>query len=176
MSKADVQMRHPKLEDGTAIHDLVDACKPLDLNSHYLYLLQCSHFADTCVLATVNGELAGWVSGYIPPNQPDTFFVWQVAVGQNARGLGLGKRMINWVVSQQASGIKQIHTSITPDNEASWGLFKSLGRDWGSELDTTDWFEKQPHFGGRHDTEVLVQIALPTTPLATFLKTQGVQQ
>jgi len=175
MSNTDVVLRHPVLEDGTAVFDLVDACKPLDLNSHYLYLLQCSHFAPTCVVATLNGEVVAWVSGYIPPKQADTFFVWQVAVGEKARGLGLGKRLINWVVAQQ-NGIKKIHTSITPDNAASWGLFKSLARDWGSDLSSRDWFDKQSHFGGRHNTELLVEIALPTSPLATFLQTQGVQQ
>ncbi|WP_341237587.1 diaminobutyrate acetyltransferase [uncultured Limnobacter sp.] len=175
MSNTDVVLRHPVLEDGTAVFDLVDACKPLDLNSHYLYLLQCSHFAPTCVVAALHGEVVAWVSGYIPPKQTDTFFVWQVAVGEKARGLGLGKHLINWVLAQQ-NGINKIHTSITPDNAASWGLFKSLARDWGSDLSSQDWFEEQSHFGGRHNTEVLVEIALPTTPLATFLQTQGVQQ
>lgn len=175
MSNPDVVLRHPVLEDGTAVFDLVDACKPLDLNSHYLYLLQCSHFAPTCVVATLHGEVLAWVSGYIPPKQTDTFFVWQVAVGEKARGLGLGKKLITWVLAQQ-TGIQKIHTSITPDNAASWGLFKSLARDWGSDLTSRDWFDKQSHFGGRHNTEVLVEIALPTSPLATFLQTQGVQQ
>lgn len=175
MSNPDVVLRHPVLEDGTAVFDLVDACKPLDLNSHYLYLLQCSHFAPTCVVATLHGEVVAWVSGYIPPNRTDTFFVWQVAVGEKARGLGLGKKLITWVLAQQ-KGIQKIHTSITPDNAASWGLFKSLARDWGSDLTSRDWFDKQSHFGGRHNTEVLVEIALPTSPLATFLQTQGVQQ
>lgn len=175
MSNPDVVLRHPVLEDGTAVFDLVDACKPLDLNSHYLYLLQCSHFAPTCVVATLHGEVLAWVSGYIPPKQTDTFFVWQVAVGEKARGLGLGKKLITWVLAQQ-KGIQKIHTSITPDNAASWGLFKSLARDWGSDLTSRDWFDKQSHFGGRHNTEVLVEIALPTSPLATFLQTQGVQQ
>jgi L-2,4-diaminobutyric acid acetyltransferase len=175
MSNTDVVLRHPVLEDGTAVFDLVDACKPLDLNSHYLYLLQCSHFAPTCVVATLHGEVVAWVSGYIPPNRTDTFFVWQVAVGEKARGLGLGKKLITWVLAQQ-KGIQKIHTSITPDNAASWGLFKSMARDWGSDLTSRDWFDKQSHFGGRHNTEVLVEIALPTSPLATFLQTQGVQQ
>ena len=175
MSHTDVVLRHPVLEDGTAVFDLVDACKPLDLNSHYLYLLQCSHFAPTCVVATLHGEVVAWVSGYIPPKQADIFFVWQVAVGEKARGLGLGKKLINWVLAQQ-TGIQTIHTSITPDNAASWGLFKSLARAWGSDLSSRDWFEEQSHFGGRHHTEVLVEIALPNSPMATFLQTQGVQQ
>lgn len=175
MSNTDVVLRHPVLEDGTAVFDLVDACKPLDLNSHYLYLLQCSHFSQSCAVAILHGEVAAWVSGYILPKQADTFFVWQVAVCEKARGLGLGKQLIHWVLAQQI-GIRRIHTSITPDNAASWGLFKSLAHAWGSDLSSRDWFEEQSHFGGRHNTEVLVDIALPTSPLATFLQTQGVQQ
>lgn len=166
MSTNNVVLRHPVLEDGVAVFDLVDACKPLDLNSRYLYLLQCSHFAPTCVVASLHGEVAAWVSGYVLPQHPDTFFVWQVAVGQKVRGQGLGKRLINWLLAQQR-GIEKIHTSITSDNAASWALFKSLARDWGSDLSSRDWFEQQSHFSGHHSTEVLVEIALPT---------QGVKQ
>lgn len=166
MSRSELVLRHPVLEDGTAVFDLVATCKPLDINSHYLYLLQCSHFASTCVVASHHGRVVAWVSGYIPPLQTDTFFVWQVAVGDTVRGQGLAKRLINWLLAQQR-GIQKIHTSITPDNAASWALFKSLARDWDSDLSSRDWFEQQSHFSGRHSTEVLVQIALPT---------QGVKQ
>ena len=166
MSRNDVVLRHPVLEDGTAVFGLVDACKPLDVNSRYLYLLQCSHFAPTCVVASLQGEVVAWVSGYILPHHPDTFFIWQVAVGEKVRGQALGKRLINWLLAQQR-GIHKIHTSITPNNVASWALFRSLARDWGSDLSSRDWFEHQSHFSGRHSTEVLVEIALPT---------QGVKQ
>lgn len=162
MSTQNVVFRSPTLLDATSVFDLVDACKPLDLNSHYLYLLQCSHFSDTCVVAEVNGEIAGWVSGYLLPESNSTFFVWQVAVGVNARGLGLGARMIQWLV-QKFPETEQIHTSITPDNQASWGLFKSLARKWGSDLSSRDWFESQAHFAGRHDTEMLVEIPVPAS-------------
>ncbi|HEX4918502.1 MAG TPA: diaminobutyrate acetyltransferase [Limnobacter sp.] len=160
MPKADVVLRHPALEDATAIVDLVGACRPLDLNSHYLYLLQCSHFADTCVLAACHGQPIAWASGYVLPKQSDVLFIWQVAVGEQARGQGMGKRLIEWLVDRHP-GIRKIHTSITPDNAASWGLFKSLAQDWGSHLIHADWFDGQAHFGGRHATEVLVEIPTP---------------
>lgn len=166
MSRNEVVLRRPVLADGVAVFDLVDTCKPLDLNSHYMYLLQCSHFSSTCVVASQYGQVVAWASGYVLPQHPDTFFVWQVAVGDAVRGQGLAKRLINWVLAQQR-GIQKIHTSITPDNAASWALFKSLARDWGGDLSSWDWFEQQSHFGGRHCTEVLVEIVLPT---------QGVQQ
>ena len=77
----------------TRVWDLIAANPALDGNSLYANLLQCSHFAETCALAEQNGTLVGWMSGYRPPEQPDTLFVWQICVSEAARGQGLGKRL-----------------------------------------------------------------------------------
>ena len=164
MLDANVQLRHPRLTDATSVYDLVDQSKPLDLNSHYLYLLQCSHFSGSCVVAQAGDQVVGWLSGYSVPESNSTFFLWQLAVAENARGMGLSTAMAQWLVAQQ-KGCECIHASITPNNEASWALFKSLARKWGTELTSRDWFERDAHFGGRHDTEVLVEIPLPTQGL-----------
>src|SRR5690606_35020586 len=81
---APITLRPPASADGPHLHRLVRACKPLDENSIYCNLLQCTHFADTCVAAEQDGELVGFISGYIPPKQADTLFVWQVAVSEQA--------------------------------------------------------------------------------------------
>src|SRR5690606_8989288 len=65
----DVSLRKPDGEDGSKLHALVKRCKPLDENSLYCNLLQCTHFADTCVAAELDGELVGFISAYIPPKQ-----------------------------------------------------------------------------------------------------------
>ena len=41
----------PDATDGVAVHDLVQRCPPLDSNSLYCNLLQCTHFAATSALA-----------------------------------------------------------------------------------------------------------------------------
>src|SRR3546814_8166752 len=82
-------------EDAQAIHDLIAACPPLDTNSLYCNLLQCTHFAETCVLAERDGEISGWISGYRLVHDPEAMFVWQVAVHERARGRGLGVAMLN---------------------------------------------------------------------------------
>ena len=84
-----ITMRKPNPEDGSVVNNLVENCKPLDTNSMYCNNLQCSHFRDTAVLAEEQGETIGFISGYLLPEQPDTLFVWQVAVSPKARGLGL---------------------------------------------------------------------------------------
>lgn len=57
----------------------------LDLNASYAYVLWCRDFAGTSVVATVNGEVVGFVTGYRRPKQPATLMVWQVAVDEQLR-------------------------------------------------------------------------------------------
>ena len=89
-----VRFRAPRPEDGPAVTRLVADCPPLDVNSPYCNLLQCDHFAETCVVAEAADGLAGWISAYRPPSAPEDIFVWQVAVRADARGQGLGGRML----------------------------------------------------------------------------------
>ena len=90
-SGGDLDFAAPGAEDGPSVHALIAACPPLDQNSVYANLLQCTHFADTCVAVKREGRLVGWVSGYIPPQEPDVLFVWQVAVAEEAQQLALDK-------------------------------------------------------------------------------------
>lgn len=161
-------MRHPVAQDGPAVSALIASSPPLDTNSAYCNLLQCSDFAQTCVIAERDGQVVGWISGYRPPSAPQRFFVWQVAVGESARGQGLGGRMLDWLVSQPAAaGATELTTTVTRTNEASWALFESFARRHGARLDKAPRFEREAHFAGAHDTEWQATIApLPhRTPL-----------
>ena len=130
-----ITLRTPVKDDGYRLHQLVAQCPPLDPNSIYCNLLQCSHFAETGVAAEIDGDLVGFISGYIPPQQPETVFVWQVAVHEKGRGQGLAKRMLKAIVARDAcKDVTHMETTITEDNEASWALFRSFARDMGAEL------------------------------------------
>ena len=152
-------LRQPSAKDGAEIWKLVRACKPLDENSMYCNLLQCDHFAETCVLAEISGKPVGWVSAYVMPNQPDTLFVWQVAVSSEARGRGLGALMLNDILRRtQCDDVSRLQTTITADNEASWALFRKFARLQGSKLDIEPYYTQGLHFQERHKTENLVTI------------------
>jgi L-2,4-diaminobutyric acid acetyltransferase len=154
-----INLRKPHKDDGYRLHQLVAECPPLDPNSIYCNLLQCSHFADTSVAAEKAGDLVGFISGYIPPQQPETVFVWQVAVHEKGRGQGLAKRMLKAIVARDAcNDVTHMETTITEDNDASWALFRSFARDMGAELTSWEHFEKGTHFGGHHDSEFLLRI------------------
>jgi L-2,4-diaminobutyric acid acetyltransferase len=71
------------------VFSLVKNTPPLDLNSEYHYMIQCSYFRNHCIIAQSNNQIAGFISGYIHPERNDTLFIWQVAVDKNFRGRGL---------------------------------------------------------------------------------------
>lgn len=160
MSDTDeITLRHPKAEEGRFVHALVAANPPLDPNSLYCNLLQCSHFANTAIAAFKGGQMVGFVSGYIPPEQPHVLFVWQLLVDKAGRGQGLAKRLVKaQLASAACKNVTHINTTITPDNDASWGVFKSLAKEWDAPLVSDVFFDKDKHFGGEHDSEHLLEI------------------
>ncbi|MDA3874991.1 MAG: diaminobutyrate acetyltransferase [Kiritimatiellae bacterium] len=142
--KKDILIRAPRLEDGAAMHSLIKACPPLDLNSAYLYFLVCDHFRETSIVAEYEGKLVGCISAYRRPDQPDVLFVWQVAVHSDARGQGMGRRMLDAVADRSdAKNAKWMETTISPSNTASRRLFASWAES--HDLNITESSYLEPH-------------------------------
>ena len=158
------RLRKPTATDGYAVNQLIQQCPPLDTNSAYCNLLQCSHFSDTCVIAhgDSTNTAIGFISGYILPRRANTLFVWQVAICEQARGQGLASQLIQQQLQQanqaNSAPIEYIETTITADNQGSWALFTRLAASLGAKLEKSPHFERQRHFNGAHDTEFLVRI------------------
>lgn len=149
----------PCPDDGPAVWKLVAGCPPLDVNSAYCNLLQCTHFTDTCVLAEDDAGVIGWVSAYRPPAVPNQVFVWQVAVAPCARGGGLGGRMLDALLARPAlRGVTTLAATITEENTASWSLFASLARRHGARMQRRPMFDRAAHFANSHPSEHLVTI------------------
>ncbi|WP_210394797.1 diaminobutyrate acetyltransferase [Motiliproteus sediminis] len=159
MSLPDIELRVPTAEDGRAVHRLVAECAPLDPNSLYCNLLQASHFSSTSVAAVAGEQLVGFISGYLIPERPDTLFIWQVAVSDAARGQRLATRMLRHILERNSCAqVAFLETTITPDNQASWALFRGLAERLGAELSESVMFDRQRHFGAEHDSEMLARI------------------
>lgn len=151
--------RKPDLKDGLKIYTLIKNSKPLDLNSLYSYLLLSAHFADTCIVADSQGDLVGYISGYIPPGNAKTFFVWQVAVGEGARKKGVALAMLTSLLQRSClSEVQWIETTVTPSNNASARLFQSLARTFNIPLQTSAFFTQDLFGGQTHEEEVLFRI------------------
>lgn len=142
-----------------ALNALVADCPPLDTNSVYCNLLQCSHFSATSMGAFRDGRLLGSLTAYCPPDHPDTLFVWQVAVHPDARGQALGRQLLERVLAQTAlHDVRFVETTITADNGASWHLFRRFAETRAAATSEQVMFDRTSHFQDRHDTEYLLRI------------------
>lgn len=134
----------------------------MDVNSPYSYTLWCRDFARSCVVARDDdGRVAAYVTGYVRPDSPDTYFLWQVAVDSAFRGQRLARRMLDFIGDAIADqGLRYLEATVTPDNTASRALFGSFARDRGAEAVWSPLFgtEHFPQDGTPHEPEDLVRI------------------
>lgn len=151
-----ISLRRPIALDGFAVHQLIQRCPPLDSNSAYCNLLQCSHFHNTSLLAEDELGLVGFISGYRLPEDDRCLFIWQVAIAERGRGQGLASKMLQRLVSNTKS--QYLHTTITESNLASWATFTRLAKALNAPLKSRPFFTKDDHFQGQHDAELLVII------------------
>ncbi len=132
---ADVTYRQPQLNDATRIYELVRNVDALDLNSWYHYAIFARDFADTSLVADVDGQFAGFVTGYIRPTQPDTLFLWQTATtlshGVSNLGLNLIHELVQTVKVQR--GVRYVEATVDPTNKAIAMLFRLLARQLRAE-------------------------------------------
>jgi len=140
---APIQFRTARPEDGPALWRIAAESGVLDVNSPYHYTLLCSSHGDTCVVAELGDDVVGYITGFRPPRQAGVVFVWQIGVAAAARGQGVGRRLLDFLVDQPGCrGCDVLETTITPSNEASQGLFRSFARHRGAEVTVT-----KAHFG-----------------------------
>lgn len=158
MSDSRMILRPARPDDAAAIWRALPDIGNLERNSAYAYLLLCSHFAETSLVAEQGGEVAGFVLGYRPPVQPTAMFVWQVGVAPQARGHGLAGRMLDAVLALPGCrDVKYLTATVSPDNAASLALFRGFARRHGVPC------EEAPCFPGKlfpepHPDENLLRI------------------
>jgi L-2,4-diaminobutyric acid acetyltransferase len=152
--------REPALSDAIAISQLVRRSPPLDVNSHYVSLLLCRDFYATCVVAQRRSAIVGFLSAYRLPGQGDTIFVWQVAVDSEVRSRGMASQMLDALLSRDAcADVRYLEATITPSNESSQRLFRSLAKRHDTVCEVSDGFSADVFgAGGTHEPEELYRI------------------
>jgi diaminobutyrate acetyltransferase len=154
-----VVMRDATLDDGAAMFELVKKAGVLDENSAYAYLMMADHFSETCVVAERNGEMIGFIIGFVPPSRPDTVFVWQIGVSPTARRMGLGKRMLNELIARDAcDDVDYLEATVTPSNKASAALFRGFARSRSVPCAVSEGIPEDAFPGKGHECEHLFRI------------------
>lgn len=148
--------RRARPEDGAKMWELIREMGGLELNTAYFYVLFCIDFSETCVVAEVDGEFAGFVLGHRPPQRPDTVFVWQVGVAPWMRKQGLARRLIEAFLEQNPDA-RFLEASVTPENKPSRKLFRSVARDHDVPCQVQDFMDASL-FPDSHESEDLFRI------------------
>ena len=150
--------RRAGADDGLAAWRLVNAAGTLDVNSAYFYVLFCTDFSETCLIAECSGQPVGVIIGYHPPSQKDTVFCWQVGVMPIHRGKGLALQMLKaWLDLPSNQAIRWVTATVAPENEASKRLFWRLAADLNTTCEVHDHFTEK-HFPKGHAAEPLYRI------------------
>lgn len=154
-----LSFRAPLAQDGPGMYALVDRCKPLDLNSRYCYIILGDHFASSCVVAELDGEVAAMITAYVPPERRDTLFVWQVAVDARLRGRGVAKQMVRHLLQRRnLKGIRFVEATVNPSNDASRSLFRALSRECGCHYEESLIYPADMFGDGDHEQENLLRV------------------
>ncbi|WP_017973032.1 diaminobutyrate acetyltransferase [Actinopolyspora halophila] len=153
-----VEIETPAVSDGQEMYRITRDSGVLDVNSSYVYLLWCRDFAATSLVARSDGRVAGFVTGYVRPDAPDTVVVWQIGVDAAQRGRRIAARLLERLLNEVLPrGVRYLETTITADNSASINLFSALARDRGARLTTDELFTARM-FPDAHEGEDLYRI------------------
>lgn len=153
-----MQISKPSKEFAKDIYNLVKNTKVLDLNSEYLYLLQTTHFKNTCSMFIFEKKVAGFVSAYRIPDFPNKLFIWQVAVDAEFRGKGIAQKLILEILKREENkDIEYINTTVSPSNYASIKVFDKLTSTLQTQITSKSFLEKED-FTNQHEEEVLYEI------------------
>lgn len=150
-------IRHPKLEDGSAVWKIVKE-SGLAQNSPYIYLLMCDQFASTCAVAELDDQLQGIALGFYLPDKEKTLFLWQIGILGTARGRRLASRMLLWLMEKNKQDMKFLEATVTPSNTASRRLFHSVARTIGAEITEEPYLTPDLYPTPEAETDLLLHI------------------
>lgn len=154
-----ILFRIPEKTDAQTIRRLIEDSPPLDLNSLYCYLLICTHFAATSIVAESPQGICGFISAYLRPDRRDTLFVWQVAVGKANQGEGIAKAMLlNLVGREYPAPVRYMETTVSPSNGPSRALFYSTAKFLNTTLLESVLFSEADFGSQAHEDEILYRI------------------
>jgi len=154
-----ISFREPTADDGSEMFRIVEESKVLDVNSSYSYLMWGKYFNKTSIVAELDNQLIGFVSGFLQPNAPDTLFVWQVAVDPEHRGKKLATRLIEHLLKEQKEkAVHYLEATVTPTNIPSSKLFKGIANKFETDCVISECFSESQFPDSSHEPEMTYRI------------------
>jgi predicted GNAT superfamily acetyltransferase len=90
------------------------------------------HFADTSFVAERDGELAGFLVGFLSQSEPDEAYVHFVGVSPHERGTGLGRELYErFFAVVRGQGRRRVTCVTSPANAGSLAFHEAIGFEPG---------------------------------------------
>ena len=106
------------------------------------------HFRDTSFVAEEDGELVGFLCGFLSQTFPDEAYVHFVGVRPDRRGGGLGAELYErFFAAARGAGRSVVRCVTAPANEASVAFHRRLGFEIEAEI---------ANYDGRGEARVLL--------------------
>ena len=128
-ASADVRFRRPTEADHARIVGLVDEWWGGRRMSALLPRLWLQHFTGTSWIAEdADGELLGFLVGFISPDDPEVGYVHMIASNPNRRRHGLGSALYaRFFADVGRRGVRRVKAITWPGNRTSVGFHRSIG-------------------------------------------------
>ena len=162
MDAAGLTYRRPTEADYPRISSVVDdwwGGRKMDVLLPRLWL---QHFTSSSWLAeTPDGELGGFLVGFLSPDHPDTAYCHMLATNPNLRGNGVGRALYDRFFEDARAGGRSMVKAVTwPANRTSLAFHRALGFEIASGEGTQNLYgtPAQPAYDfGREDRTTLIR-------------------
>jgi len=114
--------------DAVAVAKAIDDWWPGRHMVHAVCPQLFEHLGDTCVIAEEDGNLVGFLVGFVSQRMPGTGYVHFAGVRPDRRGLGLGKEMYRrFTAAARARGCTRLYAETGTWNTDSIAFHRGVG-------------------------------------------------
>ncbi len=100
----------------------------LENYAEHFYKIILRYFGNSCFVADYNGDIVGFLLGFVSQVHDKTYFMWQIGVDPSIRGKGIGKMLLEKAEKEARKlGCSRIELTIDPKNKLSKRLFEKMG-------------------------------------------------
>lgn len=150
--------RPPTLRDAVQIWALAPQHGTPAQDSCYAFVLLCSHFGDTGIVAEEGGKIVGYALGYRPPVRPDDAFVWHLGVAAGHDRAELIPRLLEETLGRRANrDARFLCITARPDDQALRDELHHVARRLGTRCTVEACFPADL-FDGQHPGETLLRV------------------
>jgi ribosomal protein S18 acetylase RimI-like enzyme len=128
MPESQVGLRHAEPEDHAAIIRVLDEWWGGRQMADMLPRLFFTHFRPTSFIAEVEGEVVGFLTGFVSQSDPSIGYVHFIGVDPERRGLGIGETLyMAFFAAAEGQGCRTVRAVTSPVNRNSIAFHQRIG-------------------------------------------------